>query len=244
MTALSLTPNFTDLSKEFKISSLGSLHISQSVAIRMLSTPYEMVDPFSLSGLLKKPLAAFSDTESIKVRILDKNLDVTRGFLDINTFLSRLDVSSPGCELRRAISSILALKGLKVSKGLDTEACHKLRALECRVELAFAKSLGFPTGYIYLVELDGCLKMGYSGDPEQRINSYKISSYKVNTIKIVKGNKISEQYLHRFLYSCSEKYDKSREFEVVEAMERVEFSSKLIIKYSPYAGASPYARRG
>lgn len=228
--------NFTDLSKEFKtdedgieLSTLRNLYFSQSLAIRVLPSPYDMmVDPYSLSGLVKKPLAAFSDSEMTYVRIIDKNLDIMRGFLSIDAFLARLGISSRDCGLCRSISRILSLKGLRANKVDAVEDCADMRKLECQAELAFAKSMGTSTGFIYLVELDGCLKMGYSTNPAERIKGYKTSSYKTNTIKIVEGNKTSEQYLHRFLYSCSEKYDKSREAELVEAMERIEFSHQLL----------------
>jgi hypothetical protein len=201
-------------------------YLSQLVAIKVLpSLSMDLVDAYSLEGLVEGSLSKLFDEDGTMIGITGRKFATTRNFLPTTTFVDRIGDLAKDCNLCKTIFHALGFKGHQAISDKNTESL--LRQFQNKINLAFSASLGEPTGYIYLVELDGCLKLGYSTNPNQRIKGYGITSYKTDAIKIMEGNSRSELYLHRFLYSDSEKYDKSRKSEIVEAMERVQTAHAL-----------------
>jgi hypothetical protein len=73
-------------------------------------------------------------------------------------------------------------------------------------------------GFIYCVRLDGCIKIGYSRSPENRLASYRTSNTSVIQIMIVKGTQQQELAFHRKYNSRNEKYSLARESELISLL--------------------------
>jgi hypothetical protein len=74
-------------------------------------------------------------------------------------------------------------------------------------------------GFIYLVELDAHLKLGFTQNLNQRLKSFKTTNAKVALIKSVKGTLQQEKNLHSVLGSkVRELYDLEDQQRIIEAM--------------------------
>lgn len=62
------------------------------------------------------------------------------------------------------------------------------------------------TGFIYVIELDSFVKVGFSGNIEQRMAQYRTSNLKVNLVKTFKGTMAQEIAFHKQNNAGSEKY--------------------------------------
>lgn len=69
---------------------------------------------------------------------------------------------------------------------------------------------------LYLVKLDGCLKLGYSDNIQKRIANYKTSSNKVELLAKNYGTPQIEKMIHRELGGKGEKYPFSMEDEIID----------------------------
>lgn len=65
-------------------------------------------------------------------------------------------------------------------------------------------------GFLYLLELDGCLKIGFTRNLAKRINSYKTGNIKVILLAFRKSTLTEEKEIHKRLNNGQEKYKKTR----------------------------------
>lgn len=61
-------------------------------------------------------------------------------------------------------------------------------------------------GFIYVVELDGCIKVGFSSDWQRRIKQYKTGSLETVVLLVIKGTIAQELAFHRKYNQGKEKY--------------------------------------
>ena len=61
-------------------------------------------------------------------------------------------------------------------------------------------------GYIYIAELDGCIKVGFSKNVTQRLNSYKTSNMNVKLLYSVRSTFGKEKAFHTIYNNGKEKY--------------------------------------
>ncbi len=64
-----------------------------------------------------------------------------------------------------------------------------------------------PKGFVYAVKLDGCIKVGFSKDVEQRLKAYRTGSFSVELIYTAIATQNEERQFHKKYNSNQEKYD-------------------------------------
>ena len=82
-----------------------------------------------------------------------------------------------------------------------------------------AKLIVSKIGFIYVVELDGYIKVGFSKKVNQRLKSYKTSSVKVNLIYKTRATIQDEKAFHRIYNKSIEKYQKGTENKIINNLK-------------------------
>ncbi|MGL5075844.1 MAG: hypothetical protein ACRDBG_08375 [Waterburya sp.] len=76
-------------------------------------------------------------------------------------------------------------------------------------------------GVLYLVELDGCLKIGFSTNIDERLKAYKTSSFIVKLLAIRSSNISEEKAIHKKINNSQEKYAKDRLEELLKLFTKI-----------------------
>jgi len=76
-------------------------------------------------------------------------------------------------------------------------------------------------GYIYMFELDGCLKIGFSTNIEKRAKAFSVSNNKVDLLYYKKATLQQELCFHRKHNNSSEKYPLDRKNELLSLLKTI-----------------------
>lgn len=137
-------------------------------------------------------------------------------YCSIDTSLDKLQYSSA---LERLFAYAFLFKELNTKKYLEAREGDKINTSMEKKKTGMRKpkkSAPKKQGYIYLVELDGCLKLGFSTSLKERVSSYKTGSVSVTLIAQKQGTMAEEKRIHRELKgNLSEKYPKERKEEIL-----------------------------
>lgn len=71
------------------------------------------------------------------------------------------------------------------------------------------------SGWMYMAQLDGCIKIGYSNDPENRVQSFSTSNMSAKMLHKKKATIQDEKAFHKLHNNGKEQYDNSRLTELV-----------------------------
>lgn len=171
-------------------------------------------------------IRVFNEDYSTK-SLIDIGWSISLSFLDLIDYLACAGIvsSEQGSNFRKledlTVLIISAKKHLSPSielafewsfaiRGVFHSLWSKLDKKELQNEITIENQLA-KDGYIYVIDLDSFVKVGFSCDIKQRMRQYKTSNIKVNLVKKFKGTLNQEKEFHRQFNNGSEKYFDSPE---------------------------------
>lgn len=76
-------------------------------------------------------------------------------------------------------------------------------------------------GMIYAVELDGCIKVGFTTNFKSRMRAYRTANKQVDLLWSGRGYMYDEKQFHKHFNKGNEKYDKTDRANLIKNLNRI-----------------------